>query len=415
MKLRFFRKLQYKLRRKIAGKIRNRMKVFNGLAELKDKEYFFTAIRKIEKRIAIYNGVIETFTDIATKLVFSMIALSAIIAPFYLSFRLDVNNPITTALIYTIPCLILAYLLNIKILCGNFMREDYLPLGDQISSVSKWIVTSMILSGLSTFLSPPLLKYIILTPIIIGVGSATFILIYSMLAGYILEKFFWARFDKKYPRYTIVDIFIRILEFIGNMRSENYLFKMELAQLLGEAGETMQRLLPSHLSRVESRTLAFEITDPYVNKLIEIKASEMSMSLKLYAKMILFGDKKNLSYVSKKISTNLAFILNGNWKNYETEQSDEVTALIVMQPLSSRVSKIFSKLKNASIGVLPAGVLLLLQTTKYALPSSLVENVLPFVVTLSLLSVLNLIGADEIVDRAIKAKSVTTFFWATPK
>jgi hypothetical protein len=283
-----------------------------------------------------------------------------------------------------------------------------LPLEDRITSALKWVFVSAIISGLSTTFFPPSLVYFILTPLIIGIGIAILFIIYEISITYVIS-YFLSKFSRKYPLLTIVDLFMQIFEKLNDKRLVGYFYKMDLAQLLGETGEVMQRILPQHFSRIDKSFIVLEITDPYVVKLIERRVMKIAMSMKVYANLILFGDDTKINYVKEKLTKNFAAILKDDgWESYETENSDEITTLINLPPLSKKTSKILDKLKFVVLSLLPAATLLLIQNTVYALPDTIVENILPFIITWAFVSILNLMGSDDIVDRALKVKSIAS-------
>lgn len=408
----FLRKFRYKFKRKIIFNLHERMRQFEQI-EFEDKEKYYEWMKKSEKLLATFDVTKEMLAKPLSYLLFFTVALFAIVVHFYLSFQFGVNKPIVTALIYIIPSLFFSMLIYLAVGYGKLRHiENFtnLPLEDKISNALKWVFVSAIISGISTTFFPALLIYLILTPLIVGIGAAILFLIYEILVTYVLN-YFWSKFYKKHPLPTIVDMFMQIFEELNDKRLAGYYYKMSLAQLLGDTGEVMQRVLPQHFSRMDESLSVLEITDPYVVKLIERRVMEIAMSMKLYAKLILFGDDTKINYVKKKLTKNfIAILKDDGWKTYETENSDEITMLINLPPLSKQISKTLDKLRFVAVGLLPAGALLLIQNTAYALPSAVVESVLPFIVTWAFVSILNLLGSDDIVDRALKAKSIAGSF-----
>jgi ABC-type enterochelin transport system permease subunit len=336
------------------------------------------------------------------------LALFAIFTHFYLPFRFGVNRPVVIALIYFIPSAILSIFLYSVVSRGDFnYYDDFrdLPLEDRISNALRWVLVSAIISGISTILFPPLFAYLILTPMIAGIGAAILLLFYEILLAYVV-RYFGMKFYKKNPLSIIIDLFLKILGDFEYRHSQGLFYQLDTAQLLGDTGEVMQKVLPRYFSRIQSNVYVSEITDPYINRLIERRVAEMAMTLKIYAKMILFRDDTKIKYVEKKLTNNFIAILEADWENYETEKSEEITLLVDLPPHSKTFSKTFDKLRFVAISLLPAGALLLLQNTMFALPNSIVDNLLPFVITWALVSILNLMGSDDIVDRALKVKSI---------
>jgi len=410
MRLNLIQKFQDKLRQKIALRLQEKMERFEQV-ELKSKENIYSQVEKIQRRFATLDIKVETFSQPFIIFFFSPILLLIAVAPFYLAYRFEIPNPIKTALIYFVPYLIASILIYTMASNGNLSRsETNLPMTDKISNASRWIFISALISGISTFLFSPLAIYLILTPLIVGVGSAILFLSFEIIVKFILNKFVFDRYYKKYPASTISHMFIEVLGYFDVNLRDSRVYKMELAQLLGVTGEIMQRILPPAFSRIDRSFLVFEITDPYINKLIELKVAEMAMTLRVLAKMVLLDGNSAIDYVQSKIENNLIAILNDDWNKYEFENSDEIIALTKLSPLSTKTDKIFGKLKIVFSGLLPVGLLFLLQSTNYAIPDNIVENVQPFVVTLALVSILNAIGSDDIVDRMLKAKSVMSSF-----
>lgn len=417
MSLIVFRKTRQKLKSNIVLDMKKRIERF-GQINIEGTRHYYPRIRKNAKRLAIFEVTIQYIDSVSANLLFLVLAIFAITIPFFLSFRLGITKPLSTAVIYFIPSSAISFIIYLLMSYGSFRNISSvtkLPLEDEISIAFKWVFISAIVSGISTVLFSPLLTYIIITPFIVGVGAATLFLVYDISLTY-LFNYFSTNFQKKYPIASITDLFLELLEGFGNRhsdrRSESLFYKNYVAQLLGETSEVMQKVLPRYFVRVETSSFISEITDPYINKLIERRVAEMAMTLKFYASMILLSnknDKNTIEYVEKKLTNIFLAILKDDWKKYEIEDSGEITMLADLPPLSKKISKTFDKLRLVTIGMLPAGGLLLIQNTKYALSDDVVENILPFILTWALISVLSLIGSEEIIDKALKAKSVLGF------
>jgi len=405
-----FRKSRYKLKRSIVLDMKKRIRRFWQI-EIEGVERYYPRIRKNSKRLAVFEAKKQSVVTVSSYFLLFVIAIFAIATPFYLPYRLDINKPLLTAFIYFIPSSIISVVIYLFMSYGNF-RNIYsftsLPLGDEISNAFKWVFISAIISGISTVLFSPLLVYIILTPFVVGIGTAIMFLVYEISLTYVFN-YFSTNFHNKYPIASVTDLFLELLEDFENRHSEGLFYKIDTAQLLGETSDVMQKVLPRYFARVETSIVISEITDPYINKLIERRVAEMAMTLKLYASMILFGDKKNIDYVEKKLINNFIVILKSDWKNYEVEKSDDITMLLNLPSLSKKINKTFDRLRFVAIGLIPAVSLWVIQNTKYALSDNIVESILPFVLTWALISVLNLIGSEEIVDRALKVRSVLGF------
>lgn len=418
MQLPFLRKLRYKLRRNIILRLQKRMRLFTDRAHIENKTQIYSQVKWAERRIAILDSTIE-MVGTPIEYFFTFIVYSfAIIMPFYLSFRFGLNKPLITALIYLIPSLILSVLIYLTVTYGNFRHITMLtamPMTDRISNALKWVFVSALISGISTALLPPLLMYLILTPMIAGVGSAILFLFFELTVQAILIKFVLEKFYRKHPVSAISNMFIDILTCFDELLPDNRLWKLELAQLLGDTGELMQRVLLQVFSRVDRDTFVSEISDPYIIKLIEKRVAEMAMTLRIFGKMVVFGDKKQINVVHNKITKMFTVILNNDWKNFEIEKSEELAMLIEMKPLSTKIDLIVDKIKIAIAGLSPAILLFLLQNSSYALSEKILESVLPFVVTWAFVSILNLIGSDGVVDRFLKVKSVVSSFGESVK
>lgn len=406
MSIKLIRKSQYKAKRRIVANINERLNQFKQI-ELEEKEVFYKNVKYVEKHLAIHNNKIEVLKNFISPLFFFGIFAFFLFTHFYLSVRFNVEKPITVSLIYLIPSLLFSSFIFILSLSGKieYFENTNLPITETISNVLKWVFISATVSAIGAFLFSPLLQYLILTPVIAGVGSGAIFVVFGVSSKFIVT-IFWNGFHNKYPMFALIDMFIKILSRFNNDLSRNGIDRMILAQLLGDTGELMQKVLPKSISRIDIGWLVVELSDPYIIKLIERRVMEMSMTLRVFAKTILLGNDKQILSVHNKIKKNFVAVLEEDWGTYEVEKSDEINLLLETKPLASKFEMVLEKIKFVIIGLLPISALFILQNTKYTLPQGIYDSTLPFVITWALVSILNLIGADSIADRFLKAKGI---------